>query len=296
MAELFKYKTVNKYLLDSLKNKYLYFSKPSELDDIFECKISPSFTNTTDAEINNWMNLMHQNNAKDFPYNNIADIRNDINSGVFEKNYINNSKILEHYHILSLCKDKDNQRLWSLYAATYKGICIGYNVDLNNNYFELEIENPKNKYKEISTPIANIIPQSGKWYARLKKTDYNNEGQFSYNWINEKMFENSNLLYDGINNSIDRSAIFQTILNSKSSIWIDQNEYRCFFNDMGIKMPKIYYPDETLNRIVFGYKTEKKIMKKIYKLITKYYRNTVIFEVVKPNYSTRKLEFSPYMP
>ena len=36
---IYKYKTINDFTLDSLEKKYHYFSKPSQLNDPFDCRI-----------------------------------------------------------------------------------------------------------------------------------------------------------------------------------------------------------------------------------------------------------------
>lgn len=304
MAELFKYKTISDYTIYSLANKYLYFSKPSELDDIFECKICPDFSNTTNQEIQNWINLQLTNGATNFPYKTVPDVRNAIANGELEKNYINNKKIIEHYHILSLCKEKDNQKLWSLYGDTYKGICIGYSVNSNpNSEYGLKVFSPSKTYS-VGFPLANfklIDPTFDE--AIFKPTQYNNEGQYTYNWINEKFFETSNgqqtLKYDGLlNPQNDRSKIFNTILNSKSQIWSEQNEYRAFYNDLGKTGCKVYYPDESLSSIIFGFNVPEKKKKDIYNLMKNNYSNfaSINFETAEPDYTTRKIKFTTYRP
>lgn len=305
MAELFKYKTVNKYLFDSLKNKYLYFSKPKELDDIFECKIVPDFSLTTDDEIQKWIDL-HKGKGS-FPYSTIADVRSDMLNGSLFKHYINNPEIIEKYHILSLCEERDNQKLWSLYANTYKGICIGYHVERMQNMnglelpdiYGLEITHPQKSY-----PRSHIIGKIESRYPlgifELNKTQYINEGQFSYDWISEKLYDNStnkSIKFDGKTNPLtDRSKINQLIINSKSSYWKEQNEYRAFYHENDTKESKIYYPDETLSSITFGFNLSEKDRKKIYKLVTKKYSNSVRFEIAEPDYTTRKIKFTPYRP
>ena len=55
---LYKYKNLSnsnnfEYTIDSLINKYLYFSRPSELNDPFDCQIQIDFE-TNDEEYEAW--------------------------------------------------------------------------------------------------------------------------------------------------------------------------------------------------------------------------------------------------
>ena len=306
MSELYKYKTISEYTIYSLINKYLYFSCPKELDDIFECKIAPDFKHTTQSEIQAW--LTQYKGRGTFPYTTVNDVTAAIKNGELYNHYLNNPDNIDKYHILSLCKERDNQKLWSLYANTYNGICIGYHVEemkysdgaIIPDTMGLLIIDPHETYKnshfnfigkiEYNSPFATV---------ELTKTLYINEGQFSYDWITEKMYDNSvnpSLKYDGKNKPSDRKEIYQLILNSKSKYWNDQNEYRGFYHENGTPESKIYYPDETLSSITFGYKLDNNKKKEIYNLVTSVYSSSIKFEIAEPDYSTRKIKFTKYTP
>ena len=304
MPELYKYKTISEYTIYSLINKYLYFSRPKELDDIFECKITPAFKHTKQSEIQTW--LTQYKGKGTFPYVTVNDVTTAIKNGELYNHYLNNPDIIEKYHILSLCKERDNQKLWSLYANTYNGICIGYHVEemkdpngvIIPDTMGLLIIAPQKIYKN-SHFIGKIIYNSSFATVELTKTLYINEGQFSYDWITEKMYDNSanpSLRYDGKNNLDDKRKIYQLILNSKSKYCNDQNEYRGFYYENGTPESKIYYPDETLSSITFGYKLDDNKKKEIYDLVTKVYSNSINFEIAEPDYSTRKIKFTKYTP
>lgn len=306
MPELFKYKNINEYTLYSLINKYLYFARPKELDDIFECKICPDFSHTTDGEIQSWITSFQQYQTTTFPYKTVSDIRSAISSGELYKHYLNNSEIFEKYHILSLAQERDNQQLWSLYADTYKGICIGYNVQpvcgSHGKKYALQIIDPKSTYPN-SNIISPFICYDQPVAITLSETKYCNEGQFSYDWITEKMYDNTNklfpkLLFDGKSNSGDRQKSYQLIMNSKSKIWKAQNEFRAIYHEGDTPIPKLYYPDETLASVTFGYNLDDDKRNEIYSMVKSNYSNfnSIRFEIAEPDYSTRQIKFTTYKP
>lgn len=301
MPELFKYKKIDEYTLYSLINKYLYFARPKELDDIFECKICPDFSRTTDGEIQSWITSFQQYQTTTFPYKTVSDVRSAISSGELYKHYLNNSEIVEKHHILSLAKERDNQQLWSLYADTYKGICIGYNVK------PIHCSRGKKYALQITAPKPNIIHpfvHNGQSVAiTLAETKYCNEGQFSYDWITEKLYDNTNksspkLLFDGKSNSGDRQKSYQLIMNSKSKIWKAQNEFRAIYLVDDPTVSKLYYPDETLSSVTFGYTLDDNKRKEIYYMVKSNYSNfnSIRFEIAEPDYTTRQIKFTTYKP
>lgn len=178
----YKYKPLNnessfKYLIDSLINKYFFFSRPSQLNDIFDGYF-PIKPEASDMEIENWLK---NRQAEDSIYQKLS-VR-DIKRIVFEKKAYKKYDLLErdHIHILSLCKNKLDENMWAKYADDYKGICIGYKAfDLNrNNHFWLETKTKDSSlvqnYKEI---IIDSVPH---YFYELEQVQYDNKGQKSFN-------------------------------------------------------------------------------------------------------------------
>lgn len=60
----YKFKNITDYSLDSMKNRYFYFSIPRQLNDPKDCRI-PICYEATDEDIYNWIahinrNLLHK--------------------------------------------------------------------------------------------------------------------------------------------------------------------------------------------------------------------------------------------
>ena len=136
---LYKYRDISnlncfKYTLDSLKNKYLYFSRPSELNDPFDCQIQYDLT-ASDEEYLQWI----EKNCSRIPPGNLLLTVDGIKKLVKQGKAISglaqySHSIVEINHVLSLTSDCYNASMWAKYAGNYNGICIGYNVDASKGY------------------------------------------------------------------------------------------------------------------------------------------------------------------
>ena len=129
---LYKYKSLSasqnsKYTLDSLKNKYLYFSRPSELNDPFDCQI-PVDIQANDKETQVWIDKNKCKMQSGNKFSTIEKFNQEREKGTALKFLQEVSKnITETTHILSLTENELNEVMWGSYGGNYKGICIGYN-------------------------------------------------------------------------------------------------------------------------------------------------------------------------
>ncbi len=288
----FKYKKYDLHAKDSLEKKYFYFSKPSELDDPFECKAIPYFDNASDEEIQFWLDKMKTCGAK-IPYNNVADVKNDIKNGKLTEYYLHNSANAETHRVFSLCKECDNETLWAAYADYYNGLCIGYKTrfspEKDENYYALDIRQP-------SADVYGVVfNDSNSPYLMLKKVDYS--GRYKFDWISHKLYnQNGSLMLDGSSSLDDENKIYNSIFRSKNPVWEKQNEYRCTFQVLNKDLKKIEYPDETLSTIIFGYKMTPDKIKEVYDTVTKQYKSTVDFYIAVPDIKTLKIKIIKYSP
>jgi len=155
--KLYKYRNINEHTKDIFRNRRIYFPKPTEFNDPFDCQIEfendvtvdvyKQFTekhsvenNFSEEEIKEWHNLSFCGNSLTSLA--VTKIRDAINS--FE-NYFKN------LGILTLSEKKDNILMWSHYAIYHKGVCIEFGVPESEALTKVNyIENyPKIKYSEI---------------------------------------------------------------------------------------------------------------------------------------------------
>ncbi|WP_293931064.1 DUF2971 domain-containing protein [Iodobacter sp.] len=108
---LYKYTKIDKNLSSILVDGFIFAASPNILNDPFEARICFS----------------EQNENEYFKGESDASVREAEEKALFELN--------EKIRIASFSKDKNNQLLWSLYADSHKGICIG--IEDSNNVLSL---------------------------------------------------------------------------------------------------------------------------------------------------------------
>lgn len=108
---LFKFRNINKNLIDSLVNSYLYFAPPSKLNDPFDCQVD------LDVSLDNA--ILKCENEKEVPFlmhlkkgDKIKKVRGDIGICSFSRS----DGVLE------------NSLMWSHYADSHKGVCFSYKI------------------------------------------------------------------------------------------------------------------------------------------------------------------------
>ena len=180
----------------------------------------------------------------------------------FDEDYHNKFlKVNQMFHVLSLTPLNDNDAMWALYADNYSGIAIGYKVleESNNKYsISLGQKRPSNQQRKF-------LLQQGK----------------------DRFYENPDLRivmtpveYD-LSNLVKFTPLCTDPLEMlgnvfiKKPIWKFEKEYRSVIISPWhmIDELKIYYPDEVLSEIIFGYRTKNENIQRIVTLIKENYRN-----------------------
>lgn len=144
----YKYKTINDNTLDSLQNKYFYYSRQEQLDDPFDM-YTPVDILRTDDEIREYFRRDPELASK---YT-VDSFRKKQEASEFDEDYHNKFlKANQMFHVLSLTPLNDNDAMWALYANNYSGIAIGYKVleEVNNKYsISLGQKRPINKQRKF---------------------------------------------------------------------------------------------------------------------------------------------------
>lgn len=268
---LYKYKSLESkkskdYALESLNEKYLYFSRPSELNDPFDCQIQIDFE-TNDEKYESWKS---HNITKLGPNNRLHTIEGK-NKTLSEDRTQNGmelvrQRLVEKNHLLSLSEDCLNESMWALYAGNYNGICVGYKIENDKNSFiPIKVE-----FKSEYGPI--IVPQDVK-EIYFKKIQYDNIGGHPLRIFSNETPNVDSILYN---------------LTHKKECWNSEKEYRAIIHDtdydiMSIenKTVKVFYDDNLLEEIIFGYQVPVATMKMIMQMIKANYSNTVKFYRVR---------------
>ena len=107
--QFYKFRVINKYFIDSLVKSYLYFAKPSQLNDPFDCRIEVGkIIKKIAIKKTNDESLVLKEFSK------------------LEPKLADASAEIEGFGICSFSLDCTSTLMWSHYANDHKGLCVLY--------------------------------------------------------------------------------------------------------------------------------------------------------------------------
>jgi hypothetical protein len=266
---LYKYKALNTYTIDSIAQKYLFFPTARQLNDPFECWTE------IDLECTDKQFKEHLKKQGEILNAEICCSLERYKSLMKSEEYqLRRLEDLNSFRVFSLAESCTNDAMWAYYSENYKGLCLGYKA------FPIEDGNPKAIY--VYRPQIKTCPEihddNGCPFLIFQKVKYQDDGKTKLNIITK---ENREIVADN--------------LYIKKECWKSEREYRSvFYIGENKDNLKIFYPDETLAEVIFGYRMEKENMNTIKYLIDKLYSNKVNFFVAKPDYETMKIIKEPF--
>jgi hypothetical protein len=270
----YKFKNINDYAYDSLKNKYLYFSTQPNLNDPDDCRI-PFEYDSTNKKILNWIKYtkeigrnMDGIDLEKIPFDTVAKVRAGIASGGELKRIIDTIAecYIKNFHVLCLTDSYINEKMWNHkdYGNDYFGICIGYRA--------FQLQYPKyciKSEKQSNTRIPKFLECAPNLEAFiLTQVEYDNDRKHAFNIFEEK--------YDGNDTNIEskNSKNLEYNILHKTKQWGDEKEYRGFyFSKEKNDNSQVKYPDEILESITFGYNVPQKEIDDITSIIRDNYSN-----------------------
>ena len=169
----FKYRPINKYLIESLVNPSLYFAKPSELNDPFDCRLNLESVFKQAALTATGKRQSHLESA--------------LSQQTFLKNF---QEAFDNSGVCSFSLVNNETLLWSHYADRHKGVCLSYQIPrihfsdddtINIDWFEKVNYGPETLIKllqtcsmELNDFILNLIPP----YLSTKSPSWGYEKEF----------------------------------------------------------------------------------------------------------------------
>jgi hypothetical protein len=120
---IYKYQKINTYTKDALRSRYLYFAKPSELNDPFDCRVR-GFWEGSRAEKERWLTYMRI--GKTANAEKLLNHRGRLNQSDFSPKLIKRTN--DVIRVLSLTDTPSSVPMWSHYADNHEGICLKLSV------------------------------------------------------------------------------------------------------------------------------------------------------------------------
>jgi hypothetical protein len=122
----------NNYSLDELENGYIYFSKPEELNDPYDCSFGLLKAKIRRKEQIKYFQTKNQGINRSERRAQAKKIVKENGSKIFENA---DKKILENIGVASFTINCGNLMMWSHYSNFHKGICLGFNKQIDEDYF-----------------------------------------------------------------------------------------------------------------------------------------------------------------
>lgn len=159
---VYKYRSLNENTEKIFSNKQLWFSKPNDFNDPFDCQIVVQAENSVD-DIANFL----RKNAPTMPSKKVKMYSRHWSKNLAQWREIVNKTIQEHINNTGICcfaGSDDNILMWSHYGDSHKGICIKFDLLADPDFFAIPLkvkyntEYPKYDHiKDNSNLVKHLI-------------------------------------------------------------------------------------------------------------------------------------------
>jgi hypothetical protein len=131
---VYRMRTVNRYLFDSLINGEMWFSNPSDFNDPFDCDINMQIRNSSQEKIQNYFDKYL---IKHFGKKELSSINTErVSREEFEKllNLVA-KRVTNRKGIACFLSNCENLLMWAHYADSHKGISLKFDVLEDTEFF-----------------------------------------------------------------------------------------------------------------------------------------------------------------
>ena len=159
---LYKYLPYNQGSEAVLNDCTIKFTRPKCFNDPFDCKAA----DISGWEQKNWAEFFKNRLENQYPDNTGFEIENCVtklaDSAINEKlSWDNISDFVDDFGVSCFSKMNNDILMWSHYADSHKGFCVGFHTD-NNDYFSevKQVNYEKNYPKLLSSAPSNKIAET----------------------------------------------------------------------------------------------------------------------------------------
>ncbi len=241
VARLYKYRPDNDHTLQILKNHELYFSFTRKFNDPFDCRI---LIDCSGSDEDSWRALAERQRIPEPTREKALEGLRSVGFDADEIKRIYNKTNFDTYIIYCLSEIRDNLLMWSHYAKSHYGLCIGFETVIQDNLLSIKIED----YDPKSYPNGLLS------FGRLPifKVEYSNECPEPY-----KIFDDSRHLL--------------SFLKTKGKSWEYEQEHRIILPYGEINNNIIRFDKSVLKEVIFGSKIQDKFKEQVLELIENEY-------------------------
>lgn len=185
---VYRMRSVNSFLYDSLINNQLWFSNPQDFNDPFDCDINMTFKKSSLARKQSYFDnyLKPLFNARELTNINTSNISN----ADFEI-LLNRAakKIVRKKGLACFLSNCDNLLMWAHYADSHRGVCLKFDVLEDTTFFSpakavrYTQEYPEYDYLDDKNEFVNemFFTKSNEWsYEGEVRVLKNRKGNYSF--------------------------------------------------------------------------------------------------------------------
>lgn len=131
---VYRMRNVNRYLFDSLINREMWFSNPSDFNDPFDCDINMKIRNSSQEKIQNYFDkyLIKQFTTNELSGVNKAKVTREDFEILINKVA---KKVTKRKGIACFLSNCENLLMWAHYANSHKGISLKFDILEDTNFF-----------------------------------------------------------------------------------------------------------------------------------------------------------------
>jgi hypothetical protein len=174
---LYKYHRINDFLLQLFENHSLWFSRPSDFNDPFDCRLKVAMGRTKEDVMENLKQYQGLLKMKTRKLQQVWDKVMD--DPVFYNDFMNKVHqvyINEKLGVCCFCEAPTNVLMWAHYAASHTGVCLEFEVPRNGFFYQ------------------NLLPvQYKKRYPQFLLSNYNKQQRNLYTMHQQAVCTKSHL-------------------------------------------------------------------------------------------------------
>ena len=256
---LYKYRPDNDHTLQMLKNQELYFSFPRDFNDPFDCRILVDFSGGDD----NGLRALAKKHRIPEPLlqGALEGLRSiDFDANEIEQKYSKTN--FDTYIIYCISEVRDNIQMWSHYAKSHRGICVGFETAIQDNLLFIKIDDPKHYPNDLLS--RGLLP--------IFKVEYSDKCPEPYKYF-------------------DDSEHLLTFLQTKAESWRYEQEHRIILPYGEINRNIIRFDKSALKELLLGCNIQDKFRQQVLELIAnEYLSNGYSVDVFQSHLSTSRYE------
>lgn len=247
LSEVYKYQKIDEFTKDALRNKYLYFAKPSQLNDPFDCRIR-AYWEGSQAEKEHWLSYVGIEKTKNAEL--LLNHKGRMNSTDFDPKLVERTN--DVIRILSLSATPSSVPMWSHYAKNHEGICLKLAVKTFDGDEGL-------KFRAFNfTKRSSVRHPPG--FLRFTALSYTKD------------------LPNAINMLTSKGRDFNPFVFTKHEDWAYERELRIMiYETLSGGEQRIKYGDNLVVAIIFGAKTKKVDQKEVEGIAKKSFGSDIRF-------------------